>query len=302
MHPNSARPGATPDWRAPNWPSGPWRDRGALGTVALVHPIERLRYVARARGADAEALVVETASALRGLGLDPSGLVVACRRIVERHPTCGPLWWLCARLLTAPDPGRAIRATVEEIANDPTAGRLADAFGEGATVATVGWPVLAADALACRGDLRVLAVDADNLTSSFVQRLERLDVECELVPTHAAAIAAAAADVVLVEAEATAAERAVVPVGSTVLAATASLAGTPVWLVAGRGRRLPGPVIDVIVERSTPSRDPFAAAVEAITTSVVTHVAGPDGVTVMSLDALRAECELAPELLRHSPI
>ena len=71
-----------------------------------VHPIERLRYVARARGADAESLVRETAGALRGLGLDMAGLVVACRRIVERHPTSGPLWWLCARMLTSSDPLR----------------------------------------------------------------------------------------------------------------------------------------------------------------------------------------------------
>ena len=48
----------------------------------------------------------------------------------------------------------------------------------------------------------MLAVDAGHQVSSFVQRLERSDVECELVPTEAAAIAAADADVVLVEAEA----------------------------------------------------------------------------------------------------
>ena len=80
-----------------------------------MHPIERLRYVARARGADAESLVRETAGALRGLGLDMSGLVVACRRIVERHPTSGPLWWLCARMLTSSDPLAAGRAAVDEI-------------------------------------------------------------------------------------------------------------------------------------------------------------------------------------------
>lgn len=267
-----------------------------------MHPIERLRYVARARGADPEALVVETASALRGLGLDPSGSVVACRRIVERHPTCGPLWWLCSRVLTEPDPARALRVAVDEIRTDPTSGRLADALGDDATVATVGWPLLASDALVHRGDVRVLAVEADHLTSSFVQRLERQDVDCELVPTHAAAVAAAEADVVIVEAEAVSAELALVPIGSAVLAASAALVGTPVWLVAGCGRRLPTPVLDVIVERTRPPGDPFAAEVEVLPVSVAGSVVGPAGRTARTPDALRPECELAPELLRPSPI
>ena len=91
-----------------------------------MHPIERLRYVARARGADAESLVRETAGALRGLGLDTAGLVVACRRIVERHPTCGPLWWLCARMLTSSDPMAASRVAIEEIECVATVDRLID--------------------------------------------------------------------------------------------------------------------------------------------------------------------------------
>jgi hypothetical protein len=267
-----------------------------------VHPIERLRYVARARGADAEALVIETASALRGLGLDPSGLVVACRRIVERHPTCGPLWWLCAELLTAADPHRAVRDVVEAITADATADHLADALPDGATVATIGWPALAGDAVARRGDVRVLAVEADHLTSSFVQRLERQDVECELVPTHAAVLAAAAAAVVLVEADAVGPDRAVVPIGSAVLAASAALAGTPVWLVAGRGRRLPATIVATIAARAVPEHDPLAADVEVLAVSTVARVAGPGGVVACSPAALAAECELAPELLRSSPM
>ena len=33
-------------------------------------------------------------------GFDPPGLVTACRRILDRHPLSGPLWWLAARVLT----------------------------------------------------------------------------------------------------------------------------------------------------------------------------------------------------------
>ncbi|MGI9030362.1 MAG: hypothetical protein ACR2HP_10320 [Ilumatobacteraceae bacterium] len=261
-----------------------------------MHPIERLRYVARARGADAESLVRETAGALRGLGLDPSGLVVASRRIVERHPTCGPLWWLCARLLTNADPLAASRAAVEEIAGDETAERLVDALPDGVTVATVGWPLLIGQALVRRGDVRVLAVDAGLEGSSFVQRLERHDIECELVPTEAAAIATAAADVVLVEAQALDVGRIVAGTGSAVVAAVAGLADTPVWVVAGCGRRLPSPMVGAIVERLDQSFDPWARECEVVPASLCSVVVGPTG-RGRPAD-VRAECDMAPELLR----
>jgi hypothetical protein len=269
-----------------------------------VHPIERLRYVARARGADAESLVRETAGALRGLGIDPSGLVVACRRIVERHPTCGPLWWLGARLLTSADPMAAARAAVAEIEADRTADALAGSLPEGATVATVGWPALTGQALVQRGDLRVLAVDAGHHGSSFVQRLERSDVDCELVPTEAAAVAAADAELVLVEADAVGAARVVAPVGSAVLAAVAGLTRTPVWLVAGCGRRLPGPMIDAIATRlGRDDVDYWSHDAELIPLASISHVVGPAGrLPVSAPAALCAECEVAPELLRSSPM
>jgi hypothetical protein len=262
-----------------------------------VHPIERLRYVARARGADAESLVRETAGALRGLGLDMSGLVVACRRIVERHPTSGPLWWLCARMLTSTDPLLAARAAVGEIEEDATVDELTAAIPDGATVVTIGWPDLIGLAIARRGDIRVLAVDAGHEGSSFVQRLERVDVESELVPTEAAAIAVAAADLVLIEAGALDVTTVIAPTGSALLAAAAGLHGTPAWVVAGCGRRLPAPMILAIMDRvAHQSIDPWSREVEAFPTALVSHVVGPRG--RLAADEVRAECEMAPELLR----
>ena len=69
-----------------------------------MHPIERLRYVARAGSVDQDVLVHETAGALAGLDFDPQGLVIACRRLVERHPASGPIWWLASKVLCAADP------------------------------------------------------------------------------------------------------------------------------------------------------------------------------------------------------
>src|SRR6266516_3347515 len=69
-----------------------------------MHPIERLRVVARAAGAGPALLAREAAGALAAFGDDPAGLVTACRRLVDRQPTSGPMWWLAARVLGAGDP------------------------------------------------------------------------------------------------------------------------------------------------------------------------------------------------------
>ena len=62
----------------------------------------------------------ETAQALVAFHDDPPGLVAASRRIVDRHPTSAPLWWLCARVLTAPDPHHEAWDAVDEIVGDTT--------------------------------------------------------------------------------------------------------------------------------------------------------------------------------------
>jgi len=265
-----------------------------------VHPIERLRYVARARGVDAESLVVETASALRGMGLDPSELVVSCRRIVERHPACGPLWWLCARTLTAADPATALRAAVDEIGGDATARRLAEALPDDATVVVAGWAETVADGLIRRGDARVLVVDADHAGTALVRRLERSSVECDLVPAHAAALAVAGADVVMVEALALDAGVALVPIGSAVVAAAAALHGVPVSLAAGVGRSLPAAMMAAVRARTVDVAELADAEVETIPLSVVATVHRPAGRVAQS--RVTADCELAPELLRPSPM
>ena len=57
-----------------------------------MHPIERLRYVARAAGEGSTLLACEAAGALAAFASDPAGLVTACRRLVDRQPTAGPIW------------------------------------------------------------------------------------------------------------------------------------------------------------------------------------------------------------------
>src|SRR3954467_5062016 len=105
-----------------------------------MHPIERLRYVARASGVPQRVIVQETASALSSFGSDPQGLVTACRRIVSRQPTSGPLLWFAARVLTAGDPRAEIWEAAGEVQADPTAAELAHILPQDASVTVLGWP------------------------------------------------------------------------------------------------------------------------------------------------------------------
>ena len=270
-----------------------------------MHPIEHLRYVARAQGADPASLAEETAHALGSLRVDPSGLVVACRRIVERHPFVGPLWWLCANVTTSSEPFDAVWELAEEIRDDPTGVELGAALPDDATVVTIGAPGVVGEGLIRRGDVRVLTLDAGHSATSFVRRLERYDVDYELVEAGAAGVVCRHADLVLVEAMATDATRSIVPLGSSTIAAAASAFGTPVWLVTGIGRRLPGGYIDAMVARieaMTEDRDPWELDVEVLPTSFVTDVVGRHGRVPMGPPAIVPECPMASELLRHSAI
>src|SRR4249920_3922650 len=88
-----------------------------------VTPAERLRAVTRRRSDD-DRLAPEAADALAGFASEPASLVVACRRVVAHHPAHAPLWWVCARILAAPEPAAAARTAVRELESDRTGDRL----------------------------------------------------------------------------------------------------------------------------------------------------------------------------------
>jgi hypothetical protein len=265
-----------------------------------VHPIERLRYVARASGVGQATLVRETAGALSGLGFDPAGLVTACRRIVDRHPTSAPLWWLCARVLTAGDPlGEAYRAA-DEIDMDPTGAQLARALPDEATVCLLGWPELAAEAVVRRGDLDVLVVDALGEGSGLARRLRRSDVDAIEVPQAGLGAAAAAADLVLLEASAIGATGAVAIAGSRGAAAVARHAGVPVWLVGGVGRILPTRMWEALLARLDEGSEPWDADDEFVPIDLVDQLCGPAGPEPPAAGLRRIDCPVTPELFRKT--
>lgn len=262
-----------------------------------MHPIERLRYVARASGADQSLLVRETAQALGAFHDDPAGLVAACRRIVDRHPTSGPLWWLCARVLTAPEPRAEAWRAVDEIEQDATPAELAFALPEDATVAVVGWPELVGDALPRRGDVEVLAVDVLGEGSGLVRRLVHAGLDAEDVPPAGLASAVLQADVVLVEAVAMGPDGLLAVSGSLAAAAVARHAGTPVWAVAGVGRLLGARMWEALAGRhlARPA-EPWELDEEVVPLDLVDRVCGPHGLGTREEVLRRTDCPVAPEL------
>lgn len=236
--------------------------------------------------------------ALRGLRSDHTGLVTSCLRIVERHPASGSLWWLAARVLTATDPVAEFGHLLGQAESDGTEQFLYDALPEESTVCVIGWPDLAADALVRRGDVSVLAIDAAGEGMSLVHRLERSDVDAECVPMGGLAAAAAASDLVLVEASACGADGLIAASGSRAAAAVAYCAEIPVWAVAGVGRRLPGPLWNSVLARLDAAGSPWDLDIEFVPAGTISHVVGPAGLVAGAGDLGRSECPVAPELLR----
>ena len=263
-----------------------------------MHPIERLRYVARASGVSQRVIVQETASALASFGSDPQGLVTACRRIVSRQPTSGPLLWFGARVLTAGDPGREIWTAAGELQADTTAAELAHAIPQDSVVTVLGWPDEIGEALPRRGDTQVFVVDTLSEGSGFVSRLLRSDVDAIDVPLAGLGAAVAASTLVLLEAPAIGPTEFLAVSGSRAAAAVARHAGVPVWLVGGVGRLLPIRMWEGLRTRVDRIDDPWEAADEFVPLDLVDCIVGPHGPEPVDLALKATSCPVAPELFR----
>lgn len=275
-----------------------------------MHPIERLRYVARAEGAGPSLLGRESAGALASFADDPAGLVTACRRLVDRHPTAGTVWWLAARVLSSTtDPGTEAWQAAEQLEDDPTSQVLAAALPDDAAVVVVGWPELASDALRRRADVQALVVDGgDGDGEQLARRLRRAGVDAAEVPDSGVAAAAADADLVLLEADALGPDGFIACAGSRAAAAVARHAGIPVWVVVGAGRVLPGRLWEALVQRfdqggqggqADEGDEPWDRADEVVPLDLADTACGPQGLSPAAEAPLRADCPVAPELLKR---
>jgi hypothetical protein len=239
-----------------------------------VHPIERLRAVARAREVDQGMLAQEAAAVLGSFAGDLPGLVTACRRLIDRHPTAGALWWVCARLLSAGDVWAEARAVEADLADGAAAGTLALDLPDGAVVAIVpdaaGGSDLGYELSRSRDDL-VIAHDPGALHADRDEPR-----------------------VLLVEAGAAGPDRFVAPPGTADEMAAGRDAGVPVWLVVDVGRRLPGRLFEVLVARAHDGGGGVEVGVVEVGGVEVVPCAAAERV----IEPRRVECPVPPELLR----
>lgn len=255
--------------------------------------------MARAQGAGPSLLVRETALGLAGLGPDPLGTVTACRRLVDRHPTVAPLWWLSARVLASAEPQVESRRVAEEMAADTTAQVLAACLPDDATVVVLGWPEQVAEAVRRRGDLEVLVVDCAGLGLGLSRQLRAMGLDTSLVPDTGVGVAVLEADVVVLEAAALGPDGFIAAAGSRAATAVARQAGLPVWVAAGEGRVLPGPLWEALLARFGRAPDgPWERGEEVVPLDLVDQVARPNGLQSPPHAADAADCPVVPELLR----
>jgi hypothetical protein len=177
---------------------------------------------------------------------------------------------------------------------------LISALPADSTVCVVGWPDLAGEAVLRRGDIRVLAIDADDQGSSFVRRLDRADVDAEVIEPGGIAAAVLAADIVLVEALAASTGELLAARGSRAAASVAYCSEVPVWAVVGVGRCLPEAGFVSLVERVADVRVPWQADADVLPLALCSHVATKAGVATIDEVTLSPECPMAHELLRST--
>lgn len=267
-------------------------------TIGDVHPIERLRYVARADGASPAVIVSESARALSTFHADPAGLVMATRRLVAHHPTLGAMWWMGARVLTATDPGTEAFTLSEELEDDDTPRQLARALDPEATVLIIGWPAQAVEALAKRGSGTVFIADVGREAAGSQRYLDNRGVDAVLVPLTGLAAAVRSSDVVVIECLAGGPDEGLFDAASAIAAAAASAFGVEVWAVVGVGRMLPGRMWEALVSRWDALDDAWELPEDLVPWSLVGQVVGPDGVLDAAAVATLTTAPVAPELLR----
>ena len=229
--------------------------------------------MARAREVDQALLAREAAAVLGSFAGDLPGLVTSCRRLLDRHPTAGALWWACARLLAAGDVRAEARSIGDDLADAPAITALNLDLPDGAVVAVVpdvaGGSELAYELNGWRDDI-VVAHDPGALHAPREEPR-----------------------VLLVEAGAAGPDGFLAAEGTADEIAAARDAGVPVWLVVDVGRRLPARLFAALVDRAEGPAPAVARGRHRPTVEVV-----PTGEAERVVEPRRVDCPVPPEMLR----
>jgi hypothetical protein len=241
-----------------------------------MHPMERLRAVARAGGAPEDVVLREAASALVAVADDPRALRTACRRMVGRQRDSAPVVWVAARMMVAAEPRAEAGRILDELRRDATARELAAALPDDATVLVIGVSDPVVGALARRGDLEVLLASSVEGAWGLSIELAGEATRVADIPGEGLGAAAAVADLVVLDAAVVGPDAVLVPLGSLGAAAVAHHHGRPVWVVAGAGRWLPGSMFDRFVGRRSDDAA-WDRPDELVPRSLVDLLLGPGG-------------------------
>jgi len=258
-----------------------------------ITPAERLRSVTR-RSVDDDRLAIEAADALAGFASEPASLVVACRRVLAHHTTHGALWWVCARILAAAEPGRAAELAVHDLEADRTADRLGAALpllDDGEVVAVIGWSATIDDALIARFDIDAVALRVSGSDPVPALRRRRRDYAIRVLEPWDATLDRVAR--LIVSAYAIGPEAALVPAGTRDAMQTIGAAVRETWLAGGVGRVLPARMYAAVVAAGANRDD-----VEEISLQQFDRLVGPRGLERPADGAARTDCPVVPELLR----
>jgi len=266
-----------------------------------VTPAERLRAVTRRR-VDEDRLAIEAADALAGFASEPASLVVACRRVLAHHRSCGPLWWVCARILAAADATMGAHEASRLLESDRTADRLGATLpllDEDQVIAVVGWPEAVDLALVERLDIAAVAVRTEGSDPAYALRRRSSERGVRIVEAWDPMLT----DIprFLVAAAAIGPDQCLVPAGTGDALDMLGSAVREVWVIGGVGRVLPARLYDVVRQATFAAVEQLgddAPPVEELAIERVDCIAGPRGVQRASDAASRSDCPVVPELLR----
>ena len=229
-------------------------------------------------------LVCEAAYALADFAYDPMELLTACKRLVERRPECGPLVWVCARILSGSDPVTEAYDSVVALQRDRTAEELANRIPSEASVLSVGFSEASREAARWRPDIDLTLAVPLGAEDPSVARPDR------------------SVDLVILEANVVGDREALLRSGARDAVLAARQEGTPVWLVAGLGRVLLDQMwtgardLALRDQRGRGAYNGSEAALEVASLDCVDSVVGPSGSHPVSELRFRRECPIVPEL------
>lgn len=245
-----------------------------------MHPIEHLRFVARADGVAGSVLVRQTAAALASFTDDPTAMVTACRRVVVRQPRSAELAWFCSRVLTALDPAGELWDAVGALESDRTAGHLSELLGPEAEVAVVVPALEIEAALERRPDVVAFGLGSDTPGGALVPTLTQ-------------------ASLLVVEVAAAGGGEVLVPSGALAALLVARHLEVPVWLVVPEGRALAAAVWPAFARRALEGEG--ECPLESLPVTLADRVVRPSGELAPEALATVADAPAAPELFGAGP-